>query len=511
MPSKALKDLFEQGRDQEVLAQIAQMEAQGVFASLTENRQLRYLYYKSRSLERLMQFEEALQVVLTARTQYGSPDDTILSLMLLIAHLYALQRLRRLDEALTIMEEGNVILDFLTAEEQQAGAAWIALFENVKGLIYHAKGDLDTALDYFQRSLTLYERLDNHSDIFGPLGNICSYYLAKDDLDTALKYIHQGVALEKSINNQYILASFLTSAGLFYWLKEDWDIALDYYQRSLSNYEAINNRPGIAWGLFTVGTAYRHKGELETALNYWKRSYTVYEKLDDGKNPHIAISSYFPLSGIVLFSLELQDLVQAQKYLPKLQKLYKRTQDKQIHYVSRLGEALILKQGKRMKDKVQAQVILQQLINEENTWFAFARIAIVNLCELLLIEVKSFGDREVWEEVKTLTQQLHVTAQEYHSFSMIVETLLLQAKMATIDGDLQQALKYYEQARLTAEEKKLGLQSQKVNAEQKRFEMELEKWQTLIQRNASLQERLAQSQLDDYIQQVQKLVTQMKD
>ncbi|MFX0094402.1 MAG: hypothetical protein ACFFBD_21880, partial [Candidatus Hodarchaeota archaeon] len=115
------------------------------------------------------------------------------------------------------------------------------------------------------------------------------------------------------------------------------------------------------------------------------------------------------------------------------------------------------------------------------------------------------------EEAKALTERLYTQAQDQHSFSMVVEALLLRARFVTIDGDLQLALKYLDQARLTAEEKKLNLLRHKVDAEQKLFEVEFEKWQDLIQRNASLQERLEHARIEDYLKEVQKLVTLMKD
>ncbi|MFX0093324.1 MAG: hypothetical protein ACFFBD_16330, partial [Candidatus Hodarchaeota archaeon] len=270
--------------------------------------------------------------------------------------------------------------------------------------------------------------------------------------------------------------------------------------------EALDNSEGVAWVLFQIGTVYRHKGELNSALDSWERSIALFEVFGND------LYTSYPLSGIILLlSLELQDLPQAQKYLSQLQDLHERTPHMVIRHLSLLTEALVLKQSKRMRDKAQAQVIFQQLITDKHLWFVWARIAMVHLCELLLVEVQSFGDLDVWDEAKTLIQQLYVQAQDHHSFSMVVDALLLRAKVAAIDGDLPQALEYYKQARLTAEEKGLGLRLQKVDIEQKRFEAEFEKWQSLIQRNASLQDRLAQAQLEDYILQVQKKVAQMKD
>ena len=71
----------------------------------------------------------------------------------------------------------------------------------------------------------------------------------------------------------------------------------------------------------------------------------------------------------------------------------------------------------------------------------------------------------MWEEAKVLIQRLYVQAQDKRSFSLIVEVLLLQGKFAAIDGDFQKALKYLDQAQLTAEDKNINLLILKVAVE----------------------------------------------
>ncbi|UCG03080.1 MAG: carbon-nitrogen hydrolase family protein, partial [Candidatus Heimdallarchaeota archaeon] len=147
-------------------------------------------------------------------------------------------------------------------------------------------------------------------------------------------------------------------------------------------------------------------------------------------------------------------------------------------------------------------------VNEEDIWFEWTELAMINYCDLLLFEVKSFGDPEVWTEAKTLIQQFSTKAQDQQLFPEIIEALLLHAKFATIEGELQQALKYYDQAKLTATEKNLDLLAQKIAGEKRTFEVEFEKWQELIQSNASLQERLKVARIEEYIQDAIKIAAQ---
>ncbi|MFX0121768.1 MAG: hypothetical protein ACFE9A_20420, partial [Candidatus Hodarchaeota archaeon] len=96
MLAKTLKDLYENGKYQEVLDQLTQKNIQGAFASLAKDEQIECLYYKSRSLGFLGKLEDALQIATAARVNIVSLNDKTLTLALLIAQLYALWKLGRL-------------------------------------------------------------------------------------------------------------------------------------------------------------------------------------------------------------------------------------------------------------------------------------------------------------------------------------------------------------------------------------------------------------------------------
>ncbi len=499
---KTLKDLYENGKYQEVLDQLAKKDHQGVFASLPENEQIECLYYKSRSLVFLGKLEDALQVVTAARANVVSLNDKTMTLALLIAQLYALWKLGRLDDALEPIKEGNSIVETLTVKERQAGTLWVGLFENVQGNFYYTLGDMDKALKHWKQSLAIREEIGNLQDIAGSLNNIGLIYRTKGELDKALEYYQRGLTLFDKINNPFYIALALNNIGDAYRAKGELNKALEYLQRSLALKEELGNPQDIATTLDNIGIIYRAKGELDKAIECFQRSLALEEVI--GNN----IWSSYTLFYLILLALDQQDQTRAQAYLNQLQQLHTRTPNKQIYIRSQLAEALVLKQSRRMKDKVQAQVLLNHIVNEEVIWFEWTALATINYCDLLLFEVKSFGDPEVWTEAKTLIQQFSNKAQDQQMFPMIVEALLLRAKFATIEGELQQALKYYDQAKLTATEKNLDLLTHKIAEERQTFEIEFDKWQELNQRNASLQERLKMAQIEDYIQDVLKIVTQ---
>ncbi|MFX0170891.1 MAG: hypothetical protein ACFE9L_03125 [Candidatus Hodarchaeota archaeon] len=85
--------------------------------------------------------------------------------------------------------------------------------------------------------------------------------------------------------------------------------------------------------------------------------------------------------------------------------------------------------------------------------------ATLNLCELLLFELKSSSDEiteesEIFQEIKNLLDNLASSALQQHSIPLLVNTLILQAKFALVEGDLTEAMDLLNRAKAAADEKK---------------------------------------------------------
>ena len=214
--SEELQTLFEAGKPQEVLDKFTQKEVQGEWVALPEEEQIECIYYKSRSLEWLGRYEEALQTATMARTTYPSPKNPSFLLALLAAQFYVLFALRHLlfDKAQSVLTEGETIIGALTDKERQAGAFWIAVFEHVKGVDYWVKRELNLSLEYRHKALKLFEALDNRHGIAQCLHGLGENYYFKDELDTALKYFQRSLTLYESLGNKQGIGFFLPRLSL---------------------------------------------------------------------------------------------------------------------------------------------------------------------------------------------------------------------------------------------------------------------------------------------------------
>lgn len=539
MTTKVIKDLFERGKYQEVLDRFAQLETQEEVGSFIENEQIEYTVYHSLALKCLGQYKQGLQVATTARTKIQKTDNISLLLALLSVQVRILQGLGQMEDVNTLITEGDSFLKKLPVIEQETGSFGIYLFKFSKGNFLNYTGKPDLALDYLHKALAGFESLDTPGFFAETLHFIGRAYYHKAEHDTALKHYQRSLNSYERLDHKYGIAMLLLNIGHIYIDRGKHDTTMEYYQRSLTVAEESGIPEPITWSLNYIGWAYAQKSKFDIALEYSQRALTlsettdymllissvmhnrgtIYRLMGDFDNSLTFLQQTLTLMegtgfdtsnilwDLILQMIDRKELPQAQSYLTNMQELYTRSPTKKIQYLTRLAEALVLKQSPRMAKKAQAQTILKEIVTEDAfSWrWHFAMIGLLHLCELLVFETKATGEVEVWEETKTFIHQFYTKAQHSKDVDFIGEVLLLKAKIAMIEGELPQALTFIDQAKTAATEKNVTPLMDKVEAEQQRLEADLEKWSELSLRNASLQERLQQAKLEQYIEKAQEL------
>ncbi len=61
---------------------------------------------------------------------------------------------------------------------------------------------MEKALEYFQRSLALYEEADNRRGISMVLNNLGIFHFEKGDLEKALEYYQRGLAVSEGVDSK---------------------------------------------------------------------------------------------------------------------------------------------------------------------------------------------------------------------------------------------------------------------------------------------------------------------
>jgi hypothetical protein len=164
-----------------------------------------------------------------------------------------------------------------------------------------------------------------------------------------------------------------------------------------------------------------------------------------------------------------------------------------------MGKALFLKSGMRSRDRVMAEDLFREIIEEARPQFIFKLKALSELCELLLVELRFSNDINLISEIKPLIEKLIAMAQHAGLYFFLIEAYILHGKLALIMFDIKSSRRYLTQARRMAERFGfIGLADEITGLHGTMME-NLDTWKQLEKTDAPLSERMELARLDDHL------------
>ena len=136
------------------------------------------------------------------------------------------------DEALEIWEalEGEDLPEDLEG--------WLA---NDLGVLYQAKGEWDKAIDYYQRSLVIREKLGDEHGMATTFNNLGVVYQDKGELDKAIKYYQRDLAICKKVGDEVGAATTMYNMALLYEDMERYDEAVELLEKVVEIDERVGH------------------------------------------------------------------------------------------------------------------------------------------------------------------------------------------------------------------------------------------------------------------------------
>ena len=160
----------------------------------------------------------------------------------------------------------------------------------------------------------------------------------------------------------------------------------------------------------------------------------------------------------------------------------------------------MLKTSTRARNRGKAEEILNQILEDGDSDFELILKTLINLCELLLTELRMTNDLEVLEEVNPLIARLLDIAEKTDSYSILCETYLLQAKLSLLMFDTKKSQRFLTQAQERAERFGLKLLAIKISNEHDDLLKQLNMWENLKESTSSLKERMEYSRLNEQME-----------
>jgi tetratricopeptide (TPR) repeat protein len=285
------------------------------------------------------------------------------------------------------------------------------------------------------------------------LQHLAEIFYFKGELEEAERYLVKSLTLAKSTNYtvmiilcQYDYGRLLQDRGDFYG-------SLECYRKALNLVKERNAQFFLAEGLY-----------------YLIRLHTY----------HLSPSDAYPL-------------------IEELNALRKGRKNSWNELIYQAGKALILKTSKRLPDKMEALRTFQKIAKEPHSVYKVTVEAIINLCDLLLFELKTTGNEEVLGELDRYCNQLLEIAIEQNSDSLLAETYWLQSKLALLKLDIHQAQTLLLKAQSIAEKRGLKALANSIGYDHYSFFSQLQKWEEYIDWNVSLNQRIELAQFEELV------------
>ena len=149
------------------------------------------------------------------------------------------------------------------------------------GLNYHDKSDFSQKIEYYSKSLKIFEETGNKMSISAVANDIGVIYYRRGDYPKTLEYWFKALKIDEEIGNKNIVASVIGNIGNVYNAQGDYPKALEYYFKALKIDEEIGNKIVIANAIANIGTVYQYQRDYPKALEYDSRSLKMYEEIGD--------------------------------------------------------------------------------------------------------------------------------------------------------------------------------------------------------------------------------------
>ena len=296
---------------------------------------------------------------------------------------------------------------------------------------YFGKNDYKKFFELMQERLRLAEELGIKNFIAHSYASIGAYYVATLNYDDAIEYYNRSLEILKSMKNEISSAFAQRSVGNVYYLKGDLEKAVECYEKA---YPVLKKNQPQGWFsiLSDLAEVSVQKGDLETSLKYLEELMTI----EQGFQNNISISHILTeqgkifwqkgmkeqtltliqdglelrqkigsknliadsLSYLIQFNVELGNIEAAKKYFESLELINKEIKIKQVSHNYKFAEALILKSSSDLRDRLRAEVLFENLI-EEDISYPFLIQTLLHLCDLQILEMKETDDSKVLKKI----------------------------------------------------------------------------------------------------------------
>jgi tetratricopeptide (TPR) repeat protein len=162
----------------------------------------------------------------------------------------------------------------------------LAAAYNNLGVLYKAQGALDKSLDYYMKSLHIYDSLGRKLDqttvklgIATIKNNMANIYSLKKDHTLAMKYLEESHKIFLEVNDDLHLIGSLNNLGILYSDIDMDDRAMQFFLEASEKSEKIGLHNSDAY--INVGNLYFGQGNFQRAVEFYEKALKIEREKND--------------------------------------------------------------------------------------------------------------------------------------------------------------------------------------------------------------------------------------
>jgi len=332
-----------------------------------------------------------------------------------------------------------------------------------------------------------------------------TFYLNANNMKRALRFYLEADSLLKPYEDKFYSAKFIligifNNVGRIHRDAGKFEEAIDWFEKG----RKIGVENDIPWMMTFIysqlGVTHSELGNYEKGIEYFNESINF--------QGHVNNPPFFQcVFNLRLFHLHLliDNEKEANEIKQRIIKLLRENpEDMFYQQTDHLMAAMLMMRQNRRKSKVRAQIILEDLINDENLWFDYQSITRILLIHLLLEEFAEFEEDNILEEAKMFLTQLKQQAENMNNLLLLGEMAIIEAKISLLTKDIDNAFEILQEFKKMATSKKFLLLQTKIEDEVEHLMQIVTKWDELGAIESTMKQRLKQLKIDEYIKQLIK-------
>jgi tetratricopeptide (TPR) repeat protein len=373
----------------------------------------------------------------------------------------------------------------------------LLMYQNV-GTVYGFKMEHYKSIPYYEKGFELSQEMGHDRMAYVFIRDLGFTYISLGELNKAIKNLEMALDHFTEKNYLWLIASTKSGLSRVYTIKGDLEKALAYVKSAAEYYEQVNDLFLLSEALRYTGEIHQKREKYNLALENIEKSIEV-AKLVNYQNR--LVESYFCL---VFLFLETNDIENAQRLIDLLEKMSEDRKEILVESRTLLAKALLSKANEDIEIKLQSKNLFEEVLKIKDLEFDLKVLAILNLCELLLFELKTSEDTGLLTRLRDLSEDLHKKAILENAHSIIAQTLWIQSQIELIDLNVSKARILMNTAQSIAEDKEFDKLALKISNAHDSLLNQLDLWESMTTELTTIAEKLELTHIETILEEMIK-------